>query len=42
MINSKDWLSRNQVNVSEWAAMAIHELMFQRASTIQIQLSELV
>ena len=31
---SKDWLARNQNNMSEWS-----ELLFQSASTIQIQLS---
>jgi hypothetical protein len=25
---SKDWLSRNQDNVSEWDDMSIHELLF--------------
>jgi hypothetical protein len=27
--NSKDWLSRNQENVSEWGNISIRELMFQ-------------
>ena len=26
---NKDWLARNQVNVSEWDDMAIHRLLFQ-------------
>ena len=39
---SKDWLARNQDNVSEWGDMSIRELLFQRASTIKIQLIVLV
>ena len=39
---SKDWLARNPDNVSEWGDMSIHELLFQWASTIKIQLSILV
>ena len=39
---SKDWLARNQNNVSEWSGMSIRGRLFQRASTIQIQLSVLV
>ena len=39
---SKDWLARNQNNVSEWGDMSIHGLLFQWASTIKIQLSVLV
>ena len=40
---SKDWLARNQDNVSEWGDMfIIHWLLFQWASTIKIQLSMLV
>jgi hypothetical protein len=39
---SKDWLARNQNNVSEWDDMSIRGLLFQWASTIQIQLSVLV
>ena len=41
---SKDWLDRNQDNVSEWSDMSIRGLLFQRASpaTIKIQLSGLV
>ena len=32
---SKDWLARNQYNVSAWWNMSILELLFQWASTIQ-------
>jgi hypothetical protein len=39
---SKDWLARNQYNVSEWSDMSIHGLLLQWASTIKIQLSVLV
>ena len=39
---NKDWLARNQNNVSEWSDMSTRGLLFQRASTIQIQLSVLV
>jgi hypothetical protein len=39
---SKDWLPRNQNNVSEWSDMFIRGLLFQLASTITIQLSVLV
>jgi hypothetical protein len=39
---SKDWLARNHDNVSEWGDMSIRGLLFQWASTIQIQLSVLV
>ena len=38
----KDWLARNQNNVSEWSDMSARGLMFQWASTIKIQLSVLV
>ena len=38
---SKDWLARNQNNVSEWRDMSISGLLFQWASTIKIQLSVL-
>jgi hypothetical protein len=38
----KDWLARNQKNVSEWGNMAIRGLLFQWASAIKIQLSVLV
>ena len=39
---SKDCLARNQDNVSEWGDMSIRGLLFQWASTKQIQLSVLV
>ena len=39
---SKDWLARYQDKVSEWGNMSIQGLLFQRPSTIQIQLSVLV
>ena len=39
---SKDWLARNQDNVSEAGDMSIRGLLLQRASTIKIQLSVLV
>ena len=39
---SKDWLARNQDNVSECGDMSISGRLFQRASTIKIQLSMLV
>ena len=39
---SKDWLARNQNDVSEWSDMSIRGLWFQWASTIKIQLSLLV
>ena len=39
---SKDWLAGNQNNVSEWSNMSIFGLLFQCASTIQIQLSVLI
>ena len=39
---SKDWLSRNQNNVSVWSDMSTRRLLFQWASTIKIQLSVLV
>jgi hypothetical protein len=38
---SKDWLVRNQDNVSEWGDMSIG-LLFQSDSTIKIQLSVLI
>jgi hypothetical protein len=38
---SKDWLARNQVNVSEWSDVSTRELLLQ-SSTIKIQLSMLV
>ena len=36
---SKDWLTRNQDNVSEWSNMSTCSLLFQLTSTIKIQLS---
>jgi hypothetical protein len=39
---SKDWLDRNQDNVSEWSDMSTFGLLFQWASTIKIQLGMLV
>jgi hypothetical protein len=39
---SKDWLAQNQNNVSEWNDMFTRRLLFQCASTINIQLSVLV
>jgi hypothetical protein len=39
---SEEWLARNQGNVSECGDMYIRGLLFQWASTINIQLSVLV
>jgi hypothetical protein len=39
---SKDWLARNQNNVSEWSDISTRGLLFQSASTIKIQLGVLV
>ena len=39
---SKDWLARNQNNVSEWSDISTRGLLFQSASTVKIQLSVLV
>jgi hypothetical protein len=39
---SKDWLARNQNNVSKWSDISIRGLLFQWASTIKIQLSVLI
>jgi hypothetical protein len=39
---SKDWLARNQNNVSEWSDISTRGLLFQWATTIKIQLSVLV
>ena len=39
---SKDCLARNQNNVPEWSDISTRGLLFQWASTIQIQLSVLV
>jgi hypothetical protein len=36
---SNDWLARNQSNVSDWSDTSTRGLLFQWASTIQIQLS---
>jgi hypothetical protein len=33
---SKDWLARNQNNVSNWSDMSTRELLFQGASAINI------
>ena len=41
-IKCKDWLARNQDNVSMWIDMSIHGLLFQWTSTIKIQLRVLV
>jgi hypothetical protein len=35
---NKDWLARNQNNVTEWSDISTRELLFQWASTIKIQL----
>ena len=39
---NKNRLTRNEDNVSELGDMSIHGLLFQCASTIKIQLSELI
>ena len=39
---SKDWLSRNQYNVSGWSNISTRRLLFQWASALKIQLSVLV
>ena len=39
---SKDWLARNQDNVSSWCNMSIRGLLFQWVTTIKMQLSVLV
>jgi hypothetical protein len=39
---NKDWLARNQDNVSEWGDISFRGLLFQWASTIQTQLSVLI
>jgi hypothetical protein len=39
---SKDWLVRNQNNVSEWSDISTHGLLFQLASTMKMQFSVLV
>ena len=42
MRNSKDWLTSNQDNASAWGNMSTCGLLFQRASTMQIQLTVVV
>ena len=42
MSKSKDWLARNQDNVSEWSNMSTHELLLLWDSIIKIQLIVLV
>jgi hypothetical protein len=39
---SKDWLARNQDNMSGWDDMSIRGLLFQWATSMQIQLSVLI
>ena len=39
---SKDWLTWHKNNVSAWSDMSLRGLLFQWASTMQIQLSVLV
>ena len=39
---SKDWLARNQDNMSGWDNMSIRGLLFQWATSMQIQLSVLI
>ena len=39
---NKDWLVRNQNNVSKWGDMSTRRLLFQWASTIKIQQRMLV
>jgi predicted LPLAT superfamily acyltransferase len=39
---SKDWLARNQNNVSKWSDISTRALLFQSNRTIKIQLSMLV
>ena len=38
----KEWLARNENNVSEWSYMSTRGLLFQWVSTIKIQLCVLV
>jgi hypothetical protein len=38
----KDWLARNQNNVSEWSDLSTRGLLVQWTSTIKIQLSVVV
>ena len=42
MSKSKDWLTQNQDNMSEWSDMSIHGMFFQCADTLKIQLCMLV
>jgi hypothetical protein len=39
---SKDWLARNQDNMSGWDNMSIRGLLFQWATSMQIQLNVLI
>jgi hypothetical protein len=39
---NKDWLPRNQNNMSKWSDMSTRGLLFQWSSTVKIQLSVLV
>ena len=39
---SKDWLARNQNNLSEWSDMSTRGLLFQLTFSMKIQLSVLV
>jgi hypothetical protein len=39
---SKDWLARNQNNVSKWSDMSIRGMLLQWVSTIQFQLRVLI
>jgi hypothetical protein len=39
---NRDWLARNEDNVSEWGDMSIRGLLFQWASPIKIQQSLLI
>jgi len=39
---SKDWMARNQNNVSEWSDMSTRGLLFQWSSIIKMQLSILI
>ena len=41
-IKTKYWFARKPDNVSEWGGMSTRELLYQRASTIKIQLCVLV
>ena len=39
---NKDWLAKNQDNVSKWSDMSTHKLLFQGVCTIKIQLTVFV